>query len=119
MKSQPPNPHSMMKHLIDHVDQAIQLEGQCSKIMWQHLMGFFLEYPHQAYFDLDDGSQTVIYSKQKITSECRLQLTGKVIALRGGSKRPKSSKNGDNRETKVDETYVEYHLLVDQWNEKK
>jgi hypothetical protein len=123
MPSNPINPLSAMTQLYDHVDQTVQLIGQCSKIMWQHIIGYFPAYPHQAYFDLDDGSQTVIYSMQKLPASGRLELTGKVVEIRGGSKRPKlvldAYTKKDSRQSKVDETYVEYHLLVDRWKEIK
>lgn len=105
---------STMKELMDHVDQPIQIEGRCSEIIWQHLIGVFPGFPHQAYFDLDDGSQTVIYSKEPITSNKRLILNGKVVSVRGGSKRPRDLQA---QRTKVEEDYIEYHVLVDQWKE--
>lgn len=57
------------------------------------------------YFDLDDGVQIVIYASELPSCSGFLLVEGRVLAVRGASKRP-------GAETKVDESYEELHIDV-------
>ena len=93
-------------HLKDKVGKNITLKGKISDIPWQHMIKDVENCNHIYYFDLEDGDQIVIYSKAEIQCTRSLSVTGEVIEVRGKSKRP----------GKIDDiTYVEYHIIVDDW----
>ncbi len=96
----------MRYNFKDSVDENITLLGNISKIPWQHLIQFFDDRPNINYFDLDNGEQIVIYSREPITCTGSMKISGKVILTTGGSKRPQKIQT---------ETYEEYQLLVDTW----
>jgi hypothetical protein len=96
-------------NLGKNVGKMVTIKGHVSNIMWQHLMAYNKAYPHNSYFEIPDNNQIVLYSKNPLPNDRELTVTGKVIEVRGSSKRP------GERESKVDDTYVEYHLLVDSW----
>jgi len=94
-------------HLKDKVGKKIALKGKISDIPWQHMIEDVEGNNHIYYFDLEHGNQIVIYSKAEIQCTSSLSITGKVIEVRGKSKRP----------SKIDDiTYVEYHIVVDDWD---
>ncbi len=85
------------------VNKQITIKGIISEIPWQHLVGSFTDYPFSEYFDLEDGFQIIIYSRNKINNKNTLEIKGKVVVVSGRSKRPVDQ----------EEKYEEYHLLVD------
>jgi hypothetical protein len=95
--------------LKNNVGKQIALEGHVSDVMWQHLMKYNPEYPRENYFDLPGNLQIVAYSKDSLPKNRQIQIIGQIIEIRGGSKRPQE------KLSKVDETYVEYHILVNSW----
>ncbi len=90
----------------DSVGKNITLTGIISKIPWQHLIQFFSNRANINYFDLENGEQIVIYSREPITCIGEMKITGEVIITKGSSKRPQKIQT---------ETYEEYQLLVDAW----
>jgi hypothetical protein len=89
--------------LAQHVDREVTLEGRVSRIPWQHMTvqrpGKRLE-----YFDLEDRTQIVVYAAAPLPAGRTLRLTGVVLKVQGGSKRPGA---------KVDDpAFVEYQLDV-------
>lgn len=93
-------------HLKDKVGKKIALRGKISDVPWQHMIEDVENYNHIYYFDLEGGNQIVIYSKAEIQCASSLSVTRKVIEVRGKSKRP----------GKIDDiTYVEFHIIVDDW----
>ncbi len=88
-----------------NIGKEITLRGRISRIPWQHLIGMFDGYPMNDYFDIEGGSQIVIYFKESITCTGPVEVRGTVVEVGGGSKRP----------GKADATYKELHLLVDSW----
>ncbi|MFX1479665.1 MAG: hypothetical protein ACFFCI_16200 [Promethearchaeota archaeon] len=58
------------------------------------------------YFDLSDGYQIVIYSKDSISCKENIKIIGKLIKVEGKRKNPRS---------KVNDKYFEYQILVDSW----
>lgn len=91
--------------LQQSVNKELTIRGRISTIIWQHQAGFFDEYPHSVYFDLEDGFQTIIYAKEKIETSELLEVYGKVVEITGRAKRPIDS----------EEIYKEYHILVDSY----
>ena len=93
-------------HLKDKIGKKITLKGKISDIPWQHMIKDVENHNHIYYFDLEDGDQIVIYSKAEVHCSRSLLVTGEVIEVRGKSKRP----------SKIDDvTYVEYHIIIDDW----
>ena len=66
----------------------------------------FSSYIDVEYLDLNDGNQIVIYSKIPIKCKRNVKIKGKVIEVRGKSKRP-----GDTSEI----IYKEYQIIVEDW----
>ncbi len=89
-----------------NVGKPVTIIGKLSKVIWQHLTAFFDSHPYLNYFDLDDGYQIVIYTKDSISSEEKLEIHGKLIKTEGTRKNPRS---------KINDEYFEYQLLVDSW----
>lgn len=87
------------------VNKELTIKGRISTIIWQHMVGFFDGYPNSEYFDLEDGFQTIIYTKEKIETAELIAVTGKVIEITGRAKRPTDS----------EDIYKEYHILVDSY----
>ena len=96
----------MRYNFKESVGKSITLVGNISKIPWQHLVQFLNDRANINYFDLDNGEQIVIYSREPITCIEEMKITGEVIITKGGSKRPQQIQT---------ETYEEYQLLVDTW----
>ena len=88
------------------VGQKVELEGKLSDLPWQHLINFSDTHKEIQYFDLVNGDQIVVYSQNPIECAKKMKLSGKVIEVIGKSKRP-----GDTSEIE----YVEYQILVDDW----
>ena len=86
---------------------TITVRGRVSQIIWQHIMTG-VEGKKSAYFDLDGekSQQTVVYWKDPPTCNGTIEVTGKVLEVRGGSKRPGGA-------TKVDESYSELQIDVE------
>ncbi len=89
-----------------NVGEKVKIVGKISKVMWQHLATFVDSHPYMNYFDLDDGYQILIYTKDDITSEEKIEIIGKLIKVEGARKNPRS---------KIHDDYFEYQLLVDSW----
>lgn len=94
-----------MDDIRNAVDQTIMVKGHVSNIQWQHMIRYDKENPIISYVDLDDGFQIVVYSKGKLPNKESILIKGKIIKISGPSKRP--------GETKVDDTYSEYQMIVE------
>ena len=92
--------------LMSQVDKQVTIKGKISKIPWQHMITTVKGYPLNEYFDLEDKTQIVIYLKEAIPERGLISITGKVVGVKGGSKKPGAAKS---------EPYVEYHVAVDSW----
>lgn len=90
------------------LNKQIKIRGRISSIPWQHTIASIQQYPFIEYFDLEDGFQTIIYSKEKINSQNILEITGKVIEVKGRSKRPTNEEHDE---------YTEYHIIVQRFEE--
>ncbi len=89
--------------LKNYVGKKVAVTGVVSNVIWQHLMAPPKTHPVENYFDIEKF-QIVVYTKEKISCEGKVKVKGTVMELRGAGKG-----------SKVDETYTEYHIVVDKW----
>jgi len=89
-----------------NIGKSVKIFGKLAKEIWQHLTTFIDSHPFITYFDLDNGYQIVVYTKDSISCKENIELTGKLIKVEGKHKNPRS---------KITEQYFEYQLLVDSW----
>ena len=85
-------------------DARVILDGRLAAVPWQHLIRIPEGYGAPAYFDFGENRQTVLYAKDAILCPAGVTVWGRVIEIRGESKRPGSDTPG-----------VEYQILVDRW----
>ena len=89
-----------------NVEHTVKIIGKLAKAIWQHLTQFVDSHPFLNYFDLEDEYQIVIYTKDSITSEGKMEIIGKLIKVESKRKNPRS---------KIHDEYFEYQILVDSW----
>ena len=89
-----------------NVEKTVKIIGTIAKAIWQHLTQFVHSHPYLNYFDLEDEYQIVIYSKDSMSCEGKIEIIGKLIKLESTRKNPRS---------KINEEYFEYQMLVDSW----
>jgi len=100
-----PSAQRGVSHWTQKVGEEVTIEGAVAKAIWQHMIRG-VSGKQEVYVDLPDQTQTVAYIDMAFNCKGRIRLTGKVIELRGGSKRG----------SKIDDkAYVEYHLDVTRW----
>lgn len=92
------------KYLAENEGKSINVVGKISNIMWQHIQTYLETHPHDNYFDLENGFQIIIYSKDPISCDEKVEIIGKVIKVEG-IRDPRSKADG----------LSEYHLVVDSW----
>ncbi len=73
------------ENLSDYVGQVIELNGEITGIMWQHMMGFNPDYPYDGFLDWK-GTQLVFYSKAPIDCKGKTRVIGKLIEISGAGK---------------------------------
>ena len=89
-----------------NVGNIVKIIGKIAKKIWQHLTTFIDSHPFMFYFDLDDDYQIVIYTKDSLSCNEKIEIVGKLIKVEGKRKNPRS---------KIYDEYFEYQLLVDSW----
>ena len=89
-----------------NVGEKVRIVGKIAKEIWQHLTTLVDSHPFMNYFDLDDGYQIVIYTKDSLPCDDIIEIMGKLIKVEGKRKNPRS---------KIHDEYFEYQLLVDSW----
>jgi len=89
-----------------NLGKEVKIIGKIAEEIWQHLTTFVESHPYMNYFDLDDGHQIVVYTKDDISCKEKLETTGKLIKVESKHKNPRS---------KITDKYFEYQLLVDSW----
>ena len=89
-----------------NVDEKVKIIGKVAQEIWQHLTIFSDSHPFMNYFDLNDGYQIVIYTKDSLSCDDKIEIMGKLIKVEGKRKNPRS---------KIHDEYFEYQLLVDSW----
>ncbi|MFX1371329.1 MAG: hypothetical protein ACFFCE_05670 [Promethearchaeota archaeon] len=90
----------------ESVGKRVKIIGKIAKEIWQHLTKLIESHPFINYFNLDDGYQIVIYSKDSLSCTEKIEIVGKLIKVEGKRKNPRS---------KIYDEYFEYQLLVDSW----
>lgn len=87
--------------------QVVVARGRVSTTPWQHVMSGVAG-KKSAYLDLEGGKrQTVIYWVEPPKCSAEVEVTGRVLEVRGDSKRP------GGQPTKSDDTWRELHIDVD------
>ncbi|MHA1727924.1 MAG: hypothetical protein ACTSWY_04250 [Promethearchaeota archaeon] len=96
----------MRDNLEGNVGNIITVHGKISQVMWQHFTANIDSHPNMIYFDLEDGYQIIVYSRDEIVCNGRIQITGKVVELESDYNNPK---------TKIHDKFSEYHIVADSW----
>ncbi|MFX1501036.1 MAG: hypothetical protein ACFFDH_08750 [Promethearchaeota archaeon] len=89
-----------------NVGNTVKIIGNIAMEIWQHLTTLVDSHPFMNYFDLDDGYQIVIYTKDSLSCTEKIEIVGKLIKVEEKRKNPRS---------KIQDEYFEYQLLVDSW----
>ncbi|MBY8985189.1 MAG: hypothetical protein KGD65_08990 [Candidatus Lokiarchaeota archaeon] len=92
--------------LIDNLEKKVKIVGKISKIMWQHLTIYVDSHPFMNYFDLNDGHQIIVYTKEQISCKEKMEVIGKIIKIESQHKNPR---------VKISDKFSEYHLITDSW----
>ncbi|MHA1986684.1 MAG: hypothetical protein ACW98D_08605 [Promethearchaeota archaeon] len=92
--------------LTNNIDKKVRIVGEIGKAIWQHLTTFIDSHSFMNYFDLQDGHQIVIYTKEEITCNEKIELIGKIIKVESQHKNPRS---------KISDRFSEYQLITDSW----
>ena len=92
--------------LEDNLEQTVLIAGEIAKAIWQHLTTIVDSHPFMNYFDLKDGHQIVIYTKEDISCKEKIELVGKIIKVESRHKDPRS---------KISDRFSDYQLITDSW----
>ena len=92
--------------LTTHIGKRVKIVGEIGKAIWQHLTTYADTHPFMNYFDLKDGHQIVIYTKDSISCEEKIELIGEIIEVESQHKNPRS---------KISDKFSEYQLITDSW----
>ena len=92
------------KFLAQNEGKTITITGKISDVIWQHIISATKSHPYLFYFDLKDGYQIIVYTKNQINCEERVEVTGEVI-------RVEVNEDADSKA----EGLVEYNLIADTW----
>jgi len=93
-------------YLENNVGNIVKVKGRISKVIWQHMTALINSHPHMNYFDLADNYQIIVYTKDQISCEGKIEITGKVMKLESDYKNP---------EVKISDKFAEYHIIADSW----
>jgi len=100
------NEYNKVTNLIDLKNfegKKVEVTGNISDVMWQHIANSPSSHPNQTYLDIGDY-QTILYSKEPITEKGKLIVKGTVLAVQGGGPGQKS-----------EDKFTEYHVVVDEY----
>ncbi len=100
------NTISKYSDLENNLEKKVSITGEIAKAIWQHLTTYVDSHPFMHYFDLSDGHQIVIYTKDSISCKEKIKVTGKLIKVESQHKNPRS---------KISDKFSEYQLLTDSW----
>jgi hypothetical protein len=92
--------------LENNLDKKVKIVGEIGKAIWQHLTTYIDSHPYMNYFDLSDGHQIVIYTKEDFSCKEKIELIGKIIKVDSQHKNPRS---------KISDKFSEYQLITDSW----
>ena len=90
----------------NNVGKIVKIKGRVAEEIWQHMTTIVNSHNNMEYFDLDGNYQIVVYSKEPLSKNEMIELTGKVIKVEGKSKDPRS---------KIHDDFSEYQLIVESW----
>jgi len=91
-------------YLAQNEGNTITIIGKISNVVWQHIISATNSHPYFSYFDLEDGYQIIIYTKNQITCKERVEVKGEVIRVEG-------NEDVDSKAAGL----VEYHIIADTW----
>jgi len=97
---------SKRTYLESNVGETVIVEGIISNVIWQHMTTQINSHPHMNYFDLADGYQIIVYTKDQISCSGQIEITGKVTKLES---------DYNNPEVKISDKFAEYHIIADSW----
>ncbi|MFX1279351.1 MAG: hypothetical protein ACFFA3_08030 [Promethearchaeota archaeon] len=89
-----------------NIGKKVKIIGNLASEIWQHITTYIESHPYMNYFDLEDGHQIVIYTREDLSCNKQIEATGKLIKAEANHKNPRS---------KITEKYFEYQLIVDSW----
>lgn len=89
-----------------NIGKKVKIIGNLATEIWQHITMFVESHPFMHYFDIDDGHQIVIYTKEDLICSNKIETTGELIKAEARHKNPRS---------KITDKYFEYQLIVDSW----
>ncbi len=90
----------------NNLGKKVKITGKVAEAIWQHMTTIVNTHNNMEYFDLEDNQQIVIYSKDSIARNERVELTGKIIKVEGKSNNPAS---------KIHDDFYEFLIIVDSW----
>jgi hypothetical protein len=90
-----------------NIEKTVKIIGVIAKEIWQHFTILVDTHPYMNYFNLKDGYQIVIYTKEPISCEKKIEIIGTLI---------KAEYKRANPRSKIEDEYFEYQVLVDSWN---
>ena len=89
-----------------NLEKKVVIVGEIAKAIWQHLTTITDSHPFMNYFDLSDGHQIVIYTKDSISCKEKIEVIGKLIKVESRHKNPRS---------KISDKFSEFQLITDSW----
>jgi len=92
--------------LENNLGKKVKIVGEIGKAIWQHLTTYYDSHPFMNYYDLNDGHQIVIYTKEEISCKEKIEVIGKIIKVESQHKNPRS---------KISDKFSEYQLITDSW----
>jgi len=92
--------------LENNLGKKVKIVGEIGKAIWQHLTTYYDSHPFMNYYDLNDGHQIVIYTKEEISCKEKIEVIGKLIKVESQHKNPRS---------KISDKFSEYQLITDSW----
>ncbi len=97
---------SKRDYLKQNVGKKINFKGKIATAIWQHMTKRVDTHPNMIYFDLEDDSQIILYSKDEIVCKGLIEIKGSVIELES---------DYNNPDVKISDKFSEYHVIVDSW----
>ncbi len=100
------NTISNFSDLENNLEKKVVIIGEIAEAIWQHLTTIVDSHPFMNYFDLSDGYQIIIYTKDQISCNDKIEVIGKLIKVESRHKDPRS---------KISDKFSEFQLITDSW----
>jgi hypothetical protein len=97
---------SKRDYLKKNVGNKITVNGKIATAIWQHMTKRIETHPNMIYFDLEDDSQTILYTENEIVCKGLIEVIGIVVELES---------DYNNPDVKINDKFSEYHIIVDSW----